>query len=57
MTGDILSTFRKQVSVNLIPDGGGKFEISLDGDLVFSKLKEKRFPTEDEIKKAIRERI
>lgn len=57
MTSAIFDTFRKQVSVNLIPSGGGKFEVSLDGELVFSKLKEKRFPTEEEILEAIRQRL
>ena len=35
--------------VELVKSGGGVFEISRDGALVFSKKKLDRFPTEDEI--------
>lgn len=35
--------------VELVKAGGGVFEISRDGKLVFSKKKLDRFPTEDEI--------
>jgi selenoprotein W-related protein len=30
----------------LIPSGGGCFELSLDGELVYSKLKTGQFPDE-----------
>jgi selenoprotein W-related protein len=33
----------------LIPSGGGVFEVSVDGELVFSKAKAGRFPTEEEV--------
>jgi len=33
----------------LIPSGGGRFEVTLDDDLVFSKLEDGRFPEHDEI--------
>ena len=29
--------------------GGGRFEVTVDGNLVFSKLKEGRFPEDEEI--------
>jgi selenoprotein W-related protein len=35
----------------LIPSTGGRFEISVDGKLVYSKLKTGRFPEFSEIKK------
>ena len=37
----------------LVPSSGGAFEVSLDGDLVYSKLKTGRFPEEEEITAAI----
>jgi len=37
-------------SLVLIPSDGGRFEVSVDGKLVFSKLKLGRFPTFDEIR-------
>ena len=35
--------------VQLIEGGGGVFEIERDGNLVFSKLKLHRFPTDEEV--------
>jgi selT/selW/selH-like putative selenoprotein len=40
---------RFPAEVELVKSGGGVFEISRDGVLVFSKRKLDRFPTEDEI--------
>ena len=37
----------------LIEGSGGAFEVRIDGTLVFSKLKQFRFPEEDEIFAAI----
>jgi selT/selW/selH-like putative selenoprotein len=37
------------VEVELVPSGGGAFEVKLDGRLLFSKLREKRFPYYREI--------
>lgn len=33
---------------------GGCFEVTVDGRLIFSKLKEGRFPSEDEVIDAMR---
>jgi selT/selW/selH-like putative selenoprotein len=35
--------------VAIVPLDGGRFEISIDGKLVFSKLAEERFPENEEI--------
>ena len=35
----------------LIPSDGGRFEVSIDSKLVYSKLKTGRFPEWDEIRK------
>ena len=40
-------------SIKLIPSDGGRFEVSIDGKLVFSKLKTGRFPDYQEIRKHI----
>jgi selenoprotein W-related protein len=37
----------------LVPSDGGRFEVSIDGNLVFSKLKTGRFPDYQEIRKHI----
>jgi selT/selW/selH-like putative selenoprotein len=41
------------IEARLIEGSGGAFEVRLDGTLVFSKLKQFRFPEEDEIFAAI----
>jgi selenoprotein W-related protein len=43
--------------LKLIPTGGGAFEISLDGDLVYSKLKTGEFPEEKWVLKTVGERL
>jgi len=43
----------KLEGVKLVPSSGGAFEVSLDGDLIYSKLKTGRFPEEKEITNAI----
>ena len=35
----------------------GKFEVTIDGELVFSKLETGRFPSNEEIKEAVKARI
>jgi selenoprotein W-related protein len=44
-------------AVELVPGSGGVFEVSFDGDLVFSKARERRFPEDDEILGPLRERL
>lgn len=42
--------YKQQIrSLKLIPAGGGCFEVTANGELLFSKLKEKRFPEDREI--------
>ena len=46
----ILKTHKQRISQFIaVPSDGGRFEVSIDGKLVFSKLKERRFPTPEEI--------
>jgi selenoprotein W-related protein len=43
----LLSTFKQQIDdLKLIPSKGGCFELSIDGDLIYSKLKTGKFPDE-----------
>lgn len=39
--------------VELVPGSGGQFEVSVNGDLVFSKKAEGRYPEVRELKEAI----
>ena len=50
MTRHVLEKYKTSISrFTLVPSGRGKFEITADGKTVFSKLKEGRFPENDEI--------
>ncbi len=54
MALEILSHYRKAVSeLQLVPSEGGRFEVSLNGKLIFSKLETERFPEPKELKQAI----
>ncbi len=39
---------QKMKKLVLVPSDGGRFELSVDGKLVYSKLEEGRFPEEPE---------
>jgi len=38
-----------QADIDLVAGGGGMFEITVDGQLVFSKKNEVRFPTDEDL--------
>ena len=47
MASRILTEFKQKVStLTLVPSGGGCFELSANGDLLYSKLKTGQFPDE-----------
>lgn len=43
---------KRLTSLELVPATGGRFEVSFDGNLVYSKLKTGEFPDEMEIVQA-----
>lgn len=51
MAEHILHSRHEDVSsgITLIPSSGGVFEVTYNGDLIFSKKAENRFPEESEI--------
>ncbi len=54
MALELLNHYRRDLSeVKLIPSGGGAFEVSVNGKLIFSKLSEGRFPDLKELKQLI----
>ena len=58
MTDRLLREFKQDIEgFTLIPSGGGRFEVTIDGELAFSKLKEGRFPEYEEIQPEIAKRI
>ena len=61
MTTKLLEELKQNISgLELEPSTGGCFELSINGDLVYSKLETGEFPDEDQmvalVKKAVKER-
>ena len=57
MAVELLSRYRRSISeLQMVPSHGGCFEVSLDGEIIFSKLEEGRFPEPGELKSAIEAR-
>ncbi len=58
MTTKLLNTYKQQIrSLKLIPASGGCFELSIGGDLIYSKLKTGKFPDEQWAVNAVGERL
>jgi selenoprotein W-related protein len=58
LTAKILMQFKQQVSsLELQPNQGGCFELTVDNELIYSKLETKEFPDEDQMIAAITELI
>ena len=55
---ELLMTFDTDLGeVALVPAGGGVFEVRLDGELIWSKKAQGRFPDSKELKQLLRDRI
>ena len=59
MAQELLSTFEQELrAVTLLPGSdGGIFEIRLNGEVIWSRKVEKRFPEVKELKQLVRDRI
>lgn len=58
MATEILNYYAEQISqINLHGGTGGAFEVSIDGEQVYSKLQTKRYPELEEITSAIQARL
>lgn len=54
----MLKAYEMEVeSVRLVPSDGGKFEVLVDGELVFSKLQLRRHAEPGEIKRLVGRRL
>ena len=54
----MIKEFEPQVaSWTLIPGGGGAFEVKVDGELVYSKLKTGRHTSSDELRPLIKAKL
>jgi selenoprotein W-related protein len=55
---ELLTTFVDELGeVALVPGKGGVFEVRLDGETVWSRAAERRFPEMAELKQRLRDRI
>ena len=58
MAQELLTTFEGGLGeVALVPGTGGVFDVILDGELIYSRKVEGRFPESKELKQLIRDRI
>jgi selenoprotein W-related protein len=54
LTQKLLVQFKRDISqLELRPSTGGCFEVSVDGELIYSKLATQRFPEDQEIIEAL----
>ena len=52
MTDNLIAEFKARIKrLILVPSDGGRFEVSLDGALIYSKQESGRFPEYEEIRK------
>lgn len=58
MAQELLTTFEQEVGeVALIPGRGGVFDVRLDGEVIFSRQQQRRFPESKEVKQLLKDRI
>ena len=58
MTGKLLATYKQDIKdMTLIPSGGGAFELKVNGELLYSKLKTGEFPDENAMVDAVGGRL
>jgi selenoprotein W-related protein len=58
MAQELLTTFEKELGeVAIVPAVDGTFDVKVDGELVFSRKLEGRFPESKELKQLVRDRI
>ena len=58
MASRVLTTFKQKVSgMTLVPAGGGCFELTANGELLYSKLKSGQFPDEQSIVDLLEKRL
>jgi selenoprotein W-related protein len=55
---ELLMTFAEKIGeLALVPSSSGVFNVLLDGEEIFSRKKQERFPDSKELKQLIRDRI
>ena len=55
---ELLKEFESQIaSLELVPSDGGRFEVSVNGELIYSKLATGRHATTGEVNQSVREKL
>lgn len=55
---ELLTTFERDLgAVSLVPAEAGRFEVTVDGEVVWSRADEGRFPEAKELKQRVRDRV
>jgi selenoprotein W-related protein len=55
LTDKLITELKSRIKrLALVPSTGGRFEVSIDGTLIYSKLQTGRFPEYQEIRKHIK---
>ncbi len=58
MAQELLTTFEQELDeVALSPGTGGTFDITLNGNVIFSRREEGKFPESKELKQLVRDQI
>jgi selenoprotein W-related protein len=58
LSQELLTTFQQELGeVALIPGANGIFEVRLEGETIFSRRQQRRFPESKELKQLVRDRI
>jgi selenoprotein W-related protein len=58
LASQLLTGFKQRIqNLTLVPSGGGCFEVTLDDELVYSKLQTGKFPDEVAISEMVTHRL
>jgi selenoprotein W-related protein len=58
LTSKLLTAYKQKITdLKLIPAGGGAFELKVNGELLYSKLKTGQFPDEQVMLEAVGKRL
>lgn len=58
MTTKLLTEYKQRIAdLKLIPGGGGCFELKVNGELIYSKLKTGEFPDENKMLAEVGKRL
>jgi selenoprotein W-related protein len=58
LVNELMTTYKRKVGAfHLTPSDKGRFEVTVDGELLYSKLATGKFPVNAEIVRAVGERL